>query len=241
MRRNLIQHDSVDSTNERALCAIAAGAARDGDVHVAREQTAGRGRRGHAWHSARDEGLYLSMVLLPPPPPLSPAGLTMAGGLAVHATARALLGSSAELCLKWPNDLLYAGRKLAGVLVETRGLDPAAPHYVIGIGLNVSQRSFPAGLEATSLALCGCTASRELVQELLLENLGRETRAAVDRDPELPLRFLACLGLKDRLVRVFTTTQHHEGRLRGLDWEQGLLLEGRPSLALEWITGVQAL
>jgi len=237
----VIRHDCVDSTNERALAAIADRTARHGDIHLAREQTAGRGRRGHHWHSARDEGIYLSLVLLPAPPPLSPAALTIAGGLAAHATARTLLGPQAGVMLKWPNDLLCRDRKLAGVLVETRGLDPAAPHYVIGIGFNHSQRAFPAELGATSLHACGSTASRESVETLLCDNVAREAQAAMNHDPKLAGRFLDCLGLAGQAVRVFTGTQHHEGRLATLDLERGLGLEARAPIPLELITGVQRL
>jgi BirA family biotin operon repressor/biotin-[acetyl-CoA-carboxylase] ligase len=237
----VIRHDCVDSTNERALAAIAAGTARHGDIHVAREQTAGRGRRGHHWHSVRDEGIYLSLVLLPAPPALSPAALTIAGGLAAHATARALLGPHAGLTIKWPNDLLCGNKKLAGVLVETRGLDPASPHYVIGIGLNHSQRAFPAELGAMSLFSCGSTASRESVESLLCDNAAREAQAAMNHDPRLAARFLECLGLRGQAVRVFTSTQHHEGRLTGLDLDRGLSLEARLPIPLELITGVQRL
>lgn len=238
MSGRVIRHDQVDSTNERALCTVAAGTAQHGDVHVAREQTSGRGRRGHAWQSSRDEGLYLSLVLLPAPPPRSPAALTMAGGLAAFAVARALLGPGAPLRLKWPNDLLCADCKLAGVLVETRGLDPQAPHYVIGIGLNVAQREFPAELAATSLAMRGCDAGMETVETLLIDNLLREADAALELDPRLAERFLQALGLKGRAVRVFTNTQHSEGVLREIDLARGLCLEGRAPLPLEWITGV---
>ena len=64
----VIEHGTVDSTSERAFAALACGEARHGDVHVATAQTAGRGRRGASWSSAKDAGLYMSVVWLPPPP-----------------------------------------------------------------------------------------------------------------------------------------------------------------------------
>lgn len=194
----IFRHDVVDSTNERAFAALDAGDARHGDVHVARAQSAGRGRLGRAWHSPPGEGLYLSAILMPPaPPPPSPA-LTIAAGLAVldavRHTARALgLGSDFAPRLKWPNDVLVGDAKLAGILVETRGLDAERPCYVVGIGLNVAQRSFPEDLSneraVTSLALAGIETtvdrSCEVVSEALLArtaSFGEDDLAALDRD-----------------------------------------------------------
>jgi len=164
MQFRRIEHDVVDSTNERAFAALADGSALHGDAHCARQQLVGRGRRGARWASERDVGVYVSVVLTPSAP-LHPAALTMAGGLAVFDLARELGVAGARL--KWPNDLVVDGEgldaelgaKLAGVLVETRGLDPERPHYVLGVGVNVRQREFAPELVAeravTSLLLCG--------------------------------------------------------------------------------------
>src|SRR5262245_62468054 len=103
----------VGSTNERALASVADGSARHGDVHVAEGQTAGRGRLGRSWASASGEGLYLSLVLLTERAP-SPAALTMGAGLAVLEGVRSLGVRGAQL--KWPNDVLASGAKLAGIL-----------------------------------------------------------------------------------------------------------------------------
>ncbi|NOT31225.1 MAG: biotin--[acetyl-CoA-carboxylase] ligase, partial [Planctomycetes bacterium] len=174
MSSRLFQHGIVDSTNERALAAIASGEARDGDVHVAEGQSAGRGRLGRSWSSPAGEGLYLSLLLLPRAAP-NPAALTMAAGLGVLEGVRALGAEAARL--KWPNDVLASDErgtdaKLAGILVETRGLDPLRPHAVVGVGLNVLQRAFPAELvrerAVTSLALLGLAVTRAAALEGLL-------------------------------------------------------------------------
>ena len=101
MQFRLHRHGAVDSTNERAFAAIQSGSALHGDVHVASGQTLGRGRLGRTWVSPEREGLYLSVILLPGPPPIEPAALTMASGLAVLDAVRALglLGAR----LDWPN------------------------------------------------------------------------------------------------------------------------------------------
>ncbi len=239
-------HERVDSTSERLFAALAAGTAENGDVQVAREQTAGRGRRGATWHSAPDGGLYLSLLLLPGAPALHPAALTMAAGIAALETARELGVASARL--KWPNDVVVdraasEPAKLAGVLVETRGLDPAAPHYVVGIGLNVAQVEFPAELLAarrvTSIALEGGDASLEHAERVLLARLGRELEREALESSELGARFLAAAQLGARSVRVELGERELLGRVRALELSRGLLLELQATTgahaASEWI------
>ena len=106
-----IDHGACDSTNERALEALAAGTARHGDVHTALEQTRGRGQRGRAWWSAPTGGLYLTLVWAPDAP-LDPALLTMAAGLGALDCARSAGATTARL--DWPNDVLVDEAKLAG-------------------------------------------------------------------------------------------------------------------------------
>ena len=231
MQLRIHHHESVDSTSERLFVALASGSALHGDVHVAREQTAGRGRRGASWHSAADGGLYLSLLLLPGAPALHPAALTMAAGIAALETARELGVASARL--KWPNDVVIDRAhgeiaKLAGVLVETRGLDLAAPHYVIGIGLNVAQRTFPAELLAarsiTSVALEGGDASLERAERSLLTRLSAALEREALESPELGPRFLAVAQLQSRSVSVELGEREVRGRVQALELARGLLL-----------------
>jgi BirA family biotin operon repressor/biotin-[acetyl-CoA-carboxylase] ligase len=238
------RHDLVDSTSERAFAELAAGRARDLDLHVARGQSAGRGRRGRSWHSASGEGLYASLVLLPRQP-IAPVALTLAGGLALLDAARALFAGAGRadpgLHLEWPNDLAVAGAKLAGVLVETRGLDPARPHYVVGLGLNVAQRAFPAELRAeravTSLALCGLDVEVARALAALCAALPVRFAEARAADPCLARDWLAATGLAGCAVRLEAGGARHSGRLAGLDLAE-LELEsprGRARFPLELV------
>ncbi len=235
MRFELIEHDAVDSTSERAFAALETRTARHGDVHTAREQTAGRGRRGASWASARDEGLYLSVVLLPERA-AHPGALTMAGGLAAFDAARELGLGRARL--KWPNDLVVdAGgarddgscAKLAGVLVETRGLDLARPHYVLGIGMNVKQREFAAELRAqravTSLGLCGIDIGVAKVREFVLANLARRLDQVFADDPRLCADFAAATDLAGRELDVECGEERLAGQFVELSL-RGLVLRG---------------
>jgi BirA family biotin operon repressor/biotin-[acetyl-CoA-carboxylase] ligase len=148
---------SCASTNDEAAAWARAGAPH-GALVTADAQTRGRGRMGRAWSSPVGEGLYLSLVLRPPLPPPSAPPLTLAVGLALLDAMRAL-GVRAQL--KWPNDLLAcepngARRKLAGVLTEMATSGARIEHVIVGIGINVGTREFPAELSeiATSLGRC---------------------------------------------------------------------------------------
>jgi BirA family biotin operon repressor/biotin-[acetyl-CoA-carboxylase] ligase len=147
---------SVGSTNLLALDAAQANAPH-GCVWVADEQTAGRGRGGHGWHSAVGDGLYVSALLRPQMALLDALWLSLATGLAVRAAIASVTGLVADI--RWPNDLLLGDRKCGGVLVETsvaasQSNAPAMLRYaVIGVGINVNHEGFPAELAdiATSL------------------------------------------------------------------------------------------
>lgn len=235
----------VDSTSERAFAALAVGEAQHGDVFVARAQDAGRGRLGRRWESPPDEGLYLSVVVAPPAPgPPAPA-LTLAGGLAVFEGCEALGLRGARL--DWPNDLMLGEAKLAGVLVESRGLELARPRYVLGIGLNVRQRSFSPGLSAerpvSSLLLEGVDTDLDSALAALLAALATRLGQALAADPTLGADFLARTGLRGAWVRVLVGSAVHEGELLGLDPARGLLLRaaGREAeLSLAHVQGLEA-
>jgi len=174
-------HCSVGSTNVLALEAAQAGASH-GCVWVADEQTAGRGRGGHEWHSTAGDGLYVSVLLRPRIALLDALWLSLATGLAVKAAIVTVTKLVADI--RWPNDLLLSGRKCGGVLVETSivasqaNAPPMLRYAVIGVGINVNHESFPAELgdSATSLLReSGRTWPREEVLVEFLRALQRET------------------------------------------------------------------
>jgi BirA family biotin operon repressor/biotin-[acetyl-CoA-carboxylase] ligase len=243
MPPRILRHAVVDSTSERAFAALAERTARDGDVHVAREQTAGRGRLGRRWESAAGEGLYASFVLLPPPPPPPAPLVTMAAGLAVLDAVRAL--GLARARLDWPNDVVVDDAKLAGILVETRGLDPAAPHYVVGVGLNVLQRAFAGELEreraVTSLARAGVETTVDAALGALCEALPRRMAAARADRAALERDYLAATGLCDACVEVEIAAGTERGTLVSLSLAEGLVVSGEAGprrIPLEHVRGI---
>ncbi|MCY2959488.1 MAG: biotin--[acetyl-CoA-carboxylase] ligase [Planctomycetota bacterium] len=241
----IVRHGVVDSTSERAFAELAAGRARHGDVHVAAAQTKGRGRLGRNWHSPAGEGLFASFVLRPERA-WNPAALTIALGLATLDAVRALGLDGASL--KWPNDVVVRGAKLAGVLAETRDLDPRNPAYVAGIGINVRQRAFPPELCAerpvTSLALCGIEATVEDALRELVEALPRRCAEIEEDVGRLEADFLRAAGLERGHVRVEVASGTITGVLARFSVAHGIAVrrEAEPEarFALEHVRGLVA-
>jgi len=164
--------EEVGSTSDVAKELAEEGAAH-GEVVIAERQTAGRGRRGRAWASPAGKNLYLSVVLRPELPPQRAPELTLVASVALCDVVRQ---AGVEAGIKWPNDLLAGGRKLAGILTELAA-EPDTVHWVvlgIGVNLNVRAEDFPEELrgEATSLAIeRGQPAPRALFTAALLARL----------------------------------------------------------------------
>ncbi len=147
-------HDLIGSTNDRAMAWLLDGGP-DGGLVTADTQSAGRGRRGRSWVSPPGRDLYVSVLVRPRPVPANLGALSLAVGVGLREGLVAHLGERApRIELKWPNDLLVEGRKLGGILCESRWLARKVD-LVVGFGLNVGRDEFPdeLGDVATSLAL----------------------------------------------------------------------------------------
>ena len=163
---DLLTFDEVGSTNDVARELAEKGAAH-GTAVTARRQTAGRGRRGHAWASPAGN-LYLSVLLRPDVAPSRLPGLAAACGLGALDGLRAAATSN-EVQLKWPNDLLARERKLGGILVEAGRDARGAAFAVCGIGINLE--SAPPHLEAICLAELGAAPSFSALAEALRKGI----------------------------------------------------------------------
>src|SRR5262245_784074 len=123
----------TDSTNRVAM-ELGYGDEPEGAVVVAEEQTAGRGRAGRSWHSERGTGIYATLLLRPKISPMQAPLLTMMAGLSARVAVQALTALTVDL--KWPNDLLLAGKKLGGILTEMYAEPSQVRFVIIGIGIN---------------------------------------------------------------------------------------------------------
>ncbi|MCU1248418.1 MAG: biotin/acetyl-CoA-carboxylase ligase [Edaphobacter sp.] len=206
-----LQHfSSVGSTNVLALEAAQSGATH-GSVWVADEQTAGRGRSDHGWHSPAGEGLYVSVLLRPRIALVDALWLSLATALAVRAAIATVTNLLPDI--RWPNDLLIDNRKCSGILVETSALaaqpDTSAMlrYAVVGVGINVNQQNFPAELQALATSL-----RRESGKEWARERI-----------------LIAFLHAFDKEIAWL------EAELRGTSIEAGLL--ERLAAASSWVRG----
>ncbi|HUE27620.1 MAG TPA: biotin--[acetyl-CoA-carboxylase] ligase [Solirubrobacteraceae bacterium] len=183
-----IHYRLVGSTNERAR-ALAARAAPHGTMVTAREQSAGRGRQGRTWTAPPGRALLCSLLLRDPP-----RLLPLAAGVAVAE----VVGAGARV--KWPNDVLLDGRKVAGILVEGR---PQEHWAVLGIGLNVAVRDadLPLELQGRAGTLGLSVEAVEPTLSRLLDTLERWVLAPPDAVLEALRDRDALLGRQVRWAR----------------------------------------
>jgi len=171
----------IGSTNTAAMAAAADGIA-EGSVFLAEEQTAGRGRGANSWESARSAGIYCSVVLRPPLPHSEVLVMALAAGLAVRAAIEQV-DARVRPDLKWPNDVLIAGKKVCGILTEMHAEVTRVRYVVVGIGINVNQPNFPKELENEAISLrmvTGSEWSRVELAAALLKSLDQEYRLLLE-------------------------------------------------------------
>jgi BirA family transcriptional regulator, biotin operon repressor / biotin---[acetyl-CoA-carboxylase] ligase len=213
--------DETQSTNDDALAAAKSGAPH-GALFGAEAQTRGRGRRGSEWLSEPGAGLWCSLLLRPELSAELLPGLSLCAGLAVRSAVAARV--NAPVLVKWPNDVLAGGRKLAGILVESQVAGANIASVIIGIGINVKQTAFPDSLAsvATSLALLSASATG---REQLLADVLRHLETELARLKHQGLAAVAeALRPHDALLGRRLRIDALEGVGNGIDGAGRLLL-----------------
>jgi BirA family transcriptional regulator, biotin operon repressor / biotin---[acetyl-CoA-carboxylase] ligase len=223
----LLRFERIDSTNDEAM-RLAEGGAGEGTLVVAREQSAGRGRRGRSWVSPPGN-LYCSLVLRPACAAPEAAQLSFAASLAVADAVSSVLPPHLAVSCKWPNDVLVAGAKVAGILLQSRaGGAGALDWLVLGIGVNLASHPRDTEYPATSLA---AAAAAEVTPEAMLPILAERLLAWYEawRAPggfasvrEAWLARAHGMGLP---IRVRLPSAEIDGRFAGLDAQGRLVLE----------------
>jgi len=222
--RRIVVHDRTSSTSDIAG-EYARNPANDGLVVFAEEQTAGRGRTGATWHSGYGESLLFSVLLIDCQLPNELLSLTCA--VAVAAALGQVGGHTAKI--KWPNDIILAGKKIGGILVETKQHQTARA-CIIGIGINCHQSSeaFPLEIRdsAASLDLIGRTrCNRTTLARRVLTALDHwlavaasDKRAIIETWSQLSTQ----LGQR---VTLSCDGRRSTGNCIGVDPEKGLILQ----------------
>lgn len=143
--------EEIDSTNEymkRNVCELP-----DKSIVIAEFQNKGKGSKGRSWNSPRNTGIWMSLLLRPEIPMEKAPMLTLVMAVSVAKTIRNMYNLPVEI--KWPNDVVYNGKKLCGILTEMKQMQNNDYAVIVGIGINVNTKEFPADIQnrATSLKI----------------------------------------------------------------------------------------
>lgn len=219
----VVTHEVLGSTNAEALNLARRG--EHGPLWVtARRQRAGRGRRGRAWIS-QPGNLYASLLLTSPPPARHWPELSFVAALAVHDAVVAVAAQlEPQLAIKWPNDLLLARAKLAGILIEGESGERGA--LVVGIGVNCTNHPADAEYPATDLAAAGAPVSPGTLFESLSAKMGARIAQwdAGEGFASIRADWLARATARGETVRVRLADREIIGRFETLDEAGGLVL-----------------
>lgn len=210
-------YPELPSTQSAALRAARAASA-EGSVFVAERQTAGRGRHGHTWASPPGAGLYCSLLLWPRRPVADLLLLTLASGLAAADAVREACGLEAEI--RWPNDLLFAGKKFGGILIES-ALEGGRLCAALGVGLNLRPAALPPELAPIATALddhLPRPCDRWALLQALVASLARRYRAwSNGEDAALLAEFTARSRYAQGLEVVVGGADGYRGATAGLE------------------------
>lgn len=236
--RRVVVVASAGSTNDLAWAELGKGEP-EGVCVIADAQTAGRGRFGRSWYSPPGVGLWMSVGLAPTVAPDRAPYLVPLGALAVCDGVADLvragdLRAGVACGIRWPNDVMLAGRKLAGVIVESRDLDglggTGKRGFVVGVGVNANQEEadFPPELAGTATSLrraFGAPVSRVRLAAAILQALDRHYQAFREaRFEAIASAWRARSAIVGRRVRVTAAGAAHTGRVLDLDPCDGIVV-----------------
>ena len=226
--------DVVDSTNSYAK-KLAEQGELEGTLVVAERQTAGRGRRGRHWESPEGVNVFMTLILRPELHPSRISGMTLLAALALAKAIKEMI--SVDVAIKWPNDVIVAGKKVCGILTEMSSEENFVHYAVVGMGINVNQQSFPEELQekATSLFLeTGEKIHRCALAARTVTYFGAYYRR-YEKEGNLSAfvsEYNQMLANRDREVRVYygmvedaIEKDVQTGIARGIDREGALLVE----------------
>jgi len=230
----------IDSTNSYAR-QLAENGGREGELVIAESQTQGRGRLGRRWQSPPFANLYFSVILRPRLPPALAPQITLMAAVALAETVATFISQSATI--KWPNDILVGGKKLAGILTEAACDSERVDYVILGIGVNLNYRlaAMPDEIRARAISvaeLTGKSISRESFLRRLIHDLDR-CYGELEEFGFAPLapRWEAHFGLRGKQVRVELLDQIVIGRAIGIDQDGALLIEDQQGARQRVIAG----
>ena len=226
--------ETVGSTSDEARAYAEAGDP-EGAMVVAARQDSGRGRAGRAWASPAGN-LYVSFVLRPDCPPATAAQLSFVSAVALAEAFDALAHGSLDIRLKWPNDVLLGGRKVAGILLESAPAGDRVAWVVVGVGVNLVSHPTDSRWPATDLSKIGVGASPRETLEAFATAFRARYGAWRTRGFE-PIReaWLARAFSLGQMIEIALGSERLTGRFEGIDATGALTLglpgQGRRDIA----------
>ena len=231
MQSNWLAYDSLASTNLKISEILKEQNPGEGLVVMADYQEAGKGQGTHAWHSRKGENLLMSLLLKPAF--LSASAQFHISRIVSVALCEVLESRGVSPQIKWPNDILVSGGKMAGILIEHGISGGNISHTIAGVGLNLNQREFPGfPTPATSLVLETGRKSKpgEVAEELVEKILFRYQELKAGDEEALLKEYRDRLYLRDARSRFEAGGVEFEGIIRGVDPFGQLLVESEGEL-----------
>jgi len=222
--RKILVYNRTSSTNDIAA-EYAKNKENDGLAIFAEEQTAGRGRAGTKWHSGRADSILCSILLTACK--CNPELLSLACPVAVAEAVGKIANSQAKI--KWPNDIILNGKKVAGIIVESKTVNDRTA-YIVGIGINCHQKksSFPRELQTTATSIdieSRSICDRISLAKRLLSSLDHWLEAAQDTSKKVTDRWRKLSTLLNQRITVIYNGKKFTGNCVGIDPEKGLILQ----------------
>ena len=223
--RNVVCYKVTDSTNLR-IKQMGDEGALAGTLAVAEEQTAGRGRRGRSWESPAGAGIFMSVLLRPKITPDKASMLTIVTACSTAKGIKKYFENEGASCpdiqIKWPNDLVVNGKKLAGILTEMSTQIDYINYVTVGIGINANTKKFPEELKdhATSLYLeCGHMVKRASVIASIMKCFEEDYRLFLETEDLSGLMetYMSMLVNRDRDVLVLDPSGTYKAKALGID------------------------
>jgi BirA family biotin operon repressor/biotin-[acetyl-CoA-carboxylase] ligase len=222
--RKILVYNRTSSTNDIAA-EYAKNKENDGLAIFAEEQTAGRGRAGTKWHSGRRDSILCSILLTACK--CNPELLSLACPIAVAEAVGKVADSQAKI--KWPNDIILNGKKVAGIMVESKAVNDCTA-YIIGIGINCHQKksSFPRELQTTATSIdieSRSICDRISLAKRLLSSFDHWLEVAQDTSKKIVDRWRKLSTLLNQRITVIYNGRKFTGNCIGVDPEKGLILQ----------------
>ncbi|CAN5461122.1 biotin--[acetyl-CoA-carboxylase] ligase [soil metagenome] len=225
---NLITLPSVDSTNNYAQQLLESGLAPESTVILALEQTSGRGQRGRSWESEPVMGLYFSLILRPPATHAH-RQFMLNKGIAVGVADYIAEQTDEDVHIKWPNDILINGKKVAGLLIENTLRGSQLSAVIVGVGVNLNQSSFSSefGTEATSLKIVSGKkyAPVEEASSLYRKIWNQYQQFLAGEDERIDAQYMHLMYKRDEIAEFVQGEQIFEAIFKKVDQEGAAVLE----------------